>query len=112
MTIIFETGNEFWIEQLEDTVTIPNGAGLTDSGVLNLERSGRCLGFSVTVITAASNDNSQAIGSILLLDQGSGSITYGELITGVVTRIQKLAGTAGNTVVTVKIMLFMRGRAV
>jgi len=112
MTIIFETGNEFWIEQLEDTVTIEDAAGLYNSGILNLERSGRCLGFSVTVITAANNDNTQAIGSILLLDQGSGSITFGELLTGIVTRIQKQIGTAGNIVVTVKIMLFMRGRAV
>jgi len=109
MVIVFEQGARFWIEQHSVSLTIPDAAGRTDSAVINVDRPGNCVGHTVTAGIAASNDNSQAIALLSLLDPGSGSIANGEFITGVIARITKAAGTAGNTVVVLNITLLMRG---
>jgi len=108
MTIIFLVGKDFWIEQLNLAIQIPDAAGETNSGALTLERPGNCIGFTATVTNPPDNDNSQAIG-IISLEQGSGgSIASGQPITSVRATVIKEAGTAGNTNISINISLLMR----
>jgi len=111
MTIIFSQGNNFWIESLIIPVTLVNSAGGTSqSAVITLEKPGDVLGLSTTASDSDQNDNVQAIGLVILLDQGSDNIVFGENITGVRIRLVKQAGTDGNITMSFHVLLFMRGR--
>lgn len=103
-------GNRFWIEALFASLTIPDAAGVTTSAVFPLTKSGEFLGGSVSANNSATNDNVQAVGDIKLTDPTPSALAYGEFLDSITFRVTKLAGTAGATVYSVIILLFMRGR--
>jgi len=110
MAVIEYGSGGFWVESLTDSVTIVDAAGVQTSSTRTIEKPGIVLGYSICPVAPANNDNVQAIGSITVLEQSGGGIGLGEFITGIRTQIIKQIGTAGNTVITVEIVLFMRGR--
>jgi len=110
LTIVYNQGNEFWIEQHTVTITLIDAAGIQSTGVTNVNRPGNCVGYSVTPGFPSNNDNTQAVSLISMLDQGSGTLGVGEFITGFVVRVVKQIGTAGNTNVAINVTLLMRGR--
>jgi len=109
MTIVFNLGGEFWIEQLNVTVQIPDAAGETNSVGINLVKPGNCVGFTAMSTNPPNNDNSQAVAIISLETGGGASISSGLFITSVRATITKFAGTAGLTNIPVNITLLMRG---
>lgn len=109
MTIIFNEGDRFWIEQHTVNVTLTDAAGFVDSALTAMHKSGTIVGYNLTPGLPVNNDNSQAVALISLLDQGSGTIVPGESITGFIVRITKQIGTAGNTVIAINVMLLVRG---
>ena len=96
------------IEMLEFIVTIADAAGRYFSGVNNLERPGSFMGGSVVTTAMGNNDNSEAVGSTELRNQVSGALGFGDQVTGVVVRVNKQAGTAGNTVQSFIVMVYIR----
>jgi len=110
MTIIFEKGNEFWIEFLSVALSIPDAAGNVQSAVADLERSGNYVGGGVIAVTSTDNDNTQAIGLTELRGFPTGTISFGTFATGMRVRINKTIGTAGASNVTYHFMVCMRGR--
>jgi len=109
MTIVFNIGNEFWIEQLNTVVQIDDAAQEYSSVVLNLTKPGNIVGYTITPTNAANNDNTQAIGVVHLTSQGGGAIASGAFITGVIANIIKSAGTAGTSNVSINISVLIRG---
>jgi len=107
MPIIFQLGENFWIEQHDIAITIDDAAGIATSAIVNLDRPGTHLHSSAIVIGGADNDNSQAIGYVRMLAQ-SGNMAYGLSITGFRIRVGKVAGTAGSTAITYSVITFMR----
>jgi len=109
MTIIFEMGDEFWIEQLNLVVQLQDAAGEYSSGVLSLTKPANCVGYTITPTNPTDNDNTQAVGIVHLTQQAGGSIASGQPITGVIANIIKEAGTDGNTNVSINVSLLLRG---
>jgi len=109
MTIIFQKGNEFWIESIELSLSVPDVLGRTDSAVVNLERSGFFLGVAEGRVQAGNNDNTQAIGWTDIRDQGGAKLDIGDRVTGILMRVTKQAGTAGPTLITSNVLIFLRG---
>jgi len=109
MTIIFEMGNRFWIEELNAVVPLVDAAGRVSSPVGNLTRAGVYLGGAVYVRFGPDNDNVQAVGTIEILDQASGTLDSGDNITGIIVRANKELGTAGATNLSCNVLMFMRG---
>jgi len=109
MTIIFEYGDEFWIERMESTVTLEDAAGRYASGIATLERAGDFLSGFAIARSLANNDNAQAVGGMEMRNQGFTNMTFGQAITGVTIRVMKQIGTAGNTAMPIIITVFMRG---
>jgi len=108
MTIIFSQGDEFWIEQLNLVVQLQDAAGEYSSAVLNLEKPGSCIGYTITPTNPADNDNTQAVGIVHLTSQVGGSIASGQPISGVTANVIKAIGTAGNTNVSINVTVLMR----
>jgi len=109
LTIVFNLGDEFWIEQLNLVVQLQDAAGEYSSAVLNLQKPGNAVGYTITPTNPADNDNVQAVGIVHLTNQAGGSIASGAFITGVTANITKAIGTAGNTNVSINVSLLMRG---
>lgn len=108
MSIIYTQGNDFWIETLLIQITLTDAAGAITTTNTPLERAGTCIGYMSTMGFFPANDNTENLGGISVLDQGSGTIFLGEAITGIVIRAQKAVGTAGNTVGNVIVTLMMK----
>jgi len=109
MTIVYNVGDEFWIEQLNLVVQLQDAAGEYSSSVLSLVKPGNCIGYTITPTNPADNDNTQAVGIVHLTSQTGGSIASGAFITGVTANITKAIGTAGNTNVSINVSVLMRG---
>jgi len=109
MVIIFQKGNEFWIEFLSVALSIPDAAGNSQSSIVNLERSGNYIGGSVIATTSTDNDNTQAIGLVELRGSPTGTLSFGVFASGVRVRINKALGTAGASNVTFHFVVCMRG---
>lgn len=109
--IIFQLGENFWIESIDlPQITIPDAAGRESSVLLPLERPGICVGQSLSQRGGPDNDNTQAIGQFDLRKQDASQISYGDFVSAVLWRVTKQAGTAGNSNQTATCMLFMRKR--
>jgi len=109
MTIIFQMGDNFWIEALElPLIILTDPAGRISSAVINLTRAGTYVGGCIFQRGGPDNDNSQAVGGFDLRDEGGGSILIGDVITGVLWRVNKSIGTDGNTNANAQCILFMR----
>jgi len=108
MTIIFQQGNQFWIESHNVTVILADAAGNDDSNTQIVDRGGHLMGWTITGRFVPNNDNSQATASFAIRDTG-GSINIGDEIISFFVRMQKQIGTAGNTNFDLNVMLFMRG---
>jgi len=108
MTIIFGKGEEFWIEALSMTISLPDAAGTVTGAVVNLERPGIILHISGSWNNPASGDNSGTLGAIGYLTEGSLPAARGTSATGCRTRIIKTVGTAGATSVFGEMLVFMR----
>jgi len=109
MTIVYNEGNEFWIEQLNIIVQIPDAAGETNSSGINLVKPGNCVGFTAMTTNPPNNDNSQAVSIISLETAGGAAISSGLFITSVRAVVTKQIGTAGLTNISINITLLMRG---
>jgi len=109
MTIVYSEGDRFWIEQHTVNLTLTDAAGQVSTAAQLLDKAGSCIGYSVTAGGVVSNDNSQAVAIIALLDQGAGTIGLGEIITAFIVRVTKQVGTDGNTILPLTITLIMRG---
>jgi len=108
MPIIFELGDEFWIEHVTlATITMADAAGRITSTNTVLERPGTYLGAAFVSIGGGDVGNTQAIGWYDLRDQGGTALTFGENLTGLVWRITKQAATGAGTV-TASVLVFMR----
>jgi len=112
MVIIFQKGNEFWIEQVIVSVTIPDAAGRTTGGNTTLQRAGIFVGGAIAGQSGTDNDNSQAIGNVELRGTPTGTLTLGVFVSGVGARVAKQLGTAGNTVMSYNAIVMLRGRHV
>lgn len=111
MTIIFQFGQEFWIEYVEAVCTIQDAAGFYTSGAMNLEREGSYVGGIAGCRGFIDNDNSQAVGGWDLRDASGNTLTFEEVINHAHVRVHKQAGTAGNTNLTMTAIIFLkRGR--
>jgi len=109
MTIIFELGDQFWIESHETTVALTDSAGLKQGSDTAVDRAGTCLGYSITPTVAPSNDNQQAVGAFFcVFNDASANLTIGLHIFNFRFRVLKQAGTAGSTNMTANLLLFMR----
>jgi len=108
MAIIFQVGEEFWIESHFVFIIVPDAAGATSSGAINLDRPGDFLGGVAIANNSATNDNAQAVGAVMLTDATPSALTFGESLTQFQVRITKLAGTAGNTQINIMVTLFLR----
>jgi len=112
MPIIFQQGDNFWIEIVEmPLLTIPDAAGRVSSTIVTLEKSGRVVGSMIYQMGGLDNDNTQAIGQFDVRSELAAQLDYGLSITGVQWRITKQAGTAGNTLQSAFVILFMRKNA-
>jgi len=108
MPVIFDNG-EFWIDYIDlVTVTIEDAASAYTTGNINLTRPGHVVGVATSGRFTVNNDNVAAIGLIMTLDTGAGSISYGEFLSQFRIRIIKAAGTAGSTPVGLQVIFFMR----
>jgi len=106
MAIIFELGEEFWIETFIATVTGVT-QNVTESGTNTpLERPGFLVGW--TAVTATGMPRNPLV---QLADQSNANLTIGAHITGIVARMRP---TSASPVGDVQIIacLFMRGRHV
>jgi len=106
MTIIFEDGERFWIENL--FVTSSSLAANSNTSVgLNLERVGRCVGISYMIEHNISNeDDAAAISSGLRNQSTGGAITYGNTLSSV--GVRRGNASAGALSFGVRIMVYMR----
>jgi len=108
MTVIFIQGDLFWIEVLDVNVTLMDAAGVYQSGVIPLEKAGNCIGFSESLENAQNNDNVQAMGGCEVRQGAGTQINIGDFVPDIRVRAKKQIGTAGNTVIGFRIMMFMR----
>jgi len=108
LTIIFENGDEFWIEQIRPTVDLEDAAGRYNSDAFALERTGNVLSFSCVGQAVQNNNNSEAVGSVEVRDASGANISYGERLSQIRVRVNKQIGTAGTTTQTYQVTLFMR----
>lgn len=107
MPIILDFGT-WHVEQHSLSTTLTDAAGFIDSNTVTVIRSGAIVGFAVGPQFGAANDNVQAIGFTHMLTNGGGAFVYGQRLVDIVLRTNKQAGTAGNTVVTHQVLLFIR----
>jgi len=110
MTIIFEMGKEFWVESFKAVVTLEDAAGRYASATFTPERIGVYLGSAVSCANLQNtNDNSQAVGNIELRGAAGAELSIGSELRIFSIRVDKQAGTAGNTNNTYNALVFFRG---
>jgi len=110
MTIIFEMGDQFWIESFDVNVTIEDAAGSYNNSAGNIpfERAGTYLGAAIVLGSLVNNDNTQAIGAVEINNIGFINLAIGNQMTGIRLVVTKTAGTAGSTVMTYSVIVFLR----
>jgi len=107
LTNIYGNG-EFHIESLEVVVTVMDAAGRYFSGAIPFGRAGRVMGFSATISGLPNNDNGEAIGGWEVRTAGGGNIAIGSAQSSISVRVNKQAGTSGNSSVTFRVIVFVR----
>jgi len=108
MTVIFEHGDEFWIEYLRIGGTaLPNAAGRTTTASVLLERSGHYVGGYVNKTFIENNSNAQGYGTEHIRNNLGGTIAQGDLINGIQIRFDKIIGTGTGTI-TFEIIVFLK----
>lgn len=105
MVIVWSMGDQFWIDIIQVTVTLSDAAGTYSGALVPVVKVGEYIGGTITAKSTAQNDNVEAVGLVELRD--SGTIAFGSEVLSVRVRVNKTAGTAGDTVVTFEVMLFM-----
>jgi len=110
MTIIFERGDHFWIETFEVGITLGDAAGVVDSSAVLFAKSGIFLGASIQFRDPSTLTNAQAVGNFGLISTASGFLSVGDFATGVILRINKIAGTDGNTPMVAMVSCYLKGR--
>jgi len=108
MTIIFEKGDEFWIESHQRTLAMVAGAGSVFQN-FNLNKPGHIIGFVETCASIDTAEGRDSIGSAEIVDNGGAVLPIGVFRTNVTVRVGKIA-TASSFVYISQILLFMRGR--
>jgi len=79
------------------------------SGALPLDRNGRFCGATVIGRSGAVNDNTEAVGYIDLVASGGGALfDFGSVATQFNVRVYKQVGTAGNTNITLNVLIFLK----
>jgi len=112
MTVIFQKGNEFWIEHIPVTISLVDAAGLITGVAVPLQKPGFFLGGSIVWTSVASNDNAAAVGAVEIRGLPTGSLsTLGTFVEQVRARIQKTLGTDGAATLNGICMVYLRGRA-
>jgi len=111
MPVIFEN-SDFWIISERILVTVQDAAGIyTSSPTVTLVKPGAYVGCSVTLVDAATNDNTEALGGAQLNvanGGGFGTAAYGDQVTTLRMSIQKTVGTAGATALIYEAMIFLK----
>jgi len=107
MPIIFQNGNNFWIEYHVVAVTLSDAAGRYDSALINLVRAGRFIGGSIVSSFLTDDDNAEAIGTTELRE--ANALDFGELTSNFRVRVNKAIGTAGDVTEFFHVMIFLRG---
>jgi len=108
MTVVYEFGDEFWIEHLRIGGTaLPDAAGRTTTASINLERSGHFVGASVYKTFIENNSNAQQFGTEHLRHGGGAVLSQGELVNSLEIRFDKGIGTGTGTV-TYEITVFLK----
>jgi len=106
MTVIFTT-SDFWIETVTVPITLPVGAGSTFI-VMTLEKGGRFVGGSVSILTGPNGTASQAVGIIRLADTVGGTLNVNDAIPLTFGCYVNKVASAGSDVVTLIATMFMR----
>jgi len=112
MTIIFENGDEFWIDAIETTVQFnaSNDVGADDDTAVSLSRPGFFLAGTISMKRSAPGESNTTETAFAQLQNGAGNeLSMGDFISQVTPQITK-AGGSGNTTYLFRILLFMRGR--
>jgi len=107
MTIIFQTGNSFWIEEL-NIVRSAVGANSIENDDQLLERQGIFLSASATIDTNTAVDlpeNQEVSVSIRRIDNAD--LVAGQRILGI--RVRRYNDNATEETFGVKVLVFMRG---
>jgi len=101
--IVFEIGSEFWIEEIEATVTTITDGVTETSAAVALERPGFFLGGSIFSKTGIAEACSATI-----KDATGGGLNYAEFVSKVTAKASVQAGSpkALNCVM----LIFLRGR--
>jgi len=111
LTVIFQNGEEFWIERLNFNMVISDAAGIYNSGGQAIKEGFYLIG-SVSAQSLPNNDNTQATSIMQLRGQNPArNLELGDRINQIEVRIVKQAGTAGDSNVNVQVCLMMRGVA-
>jgi len=106
MTII-DTDTDRWIEYHEIALTLPDAAGEVNSLSTVLNKNGRFRGCAIVARSGAPNDNTEAVGLITILNQTGAIIDLNTQITGIRINVKKQLGTAGATVITFHVLVFL-----
>jgi len=110
MAIVIDNGDT-WIESFVLGVPLADPAGTDVSPLQTLERAGHVIASSITPITSfGANDNVEAIGNAALVDQGFGTLSLFEFVTGIRVVVSKQIGTAGATNIDFMCTVHMRKR--
>jgi len=108
MVIIFEHGDEFWIEHLNIDISLGDPAGRYVSSAAALERSGVYVGSAIITQLLTNNDNTQAMGGMPEVRAGGAPAAYGTFTDTIIIRQTKQIGTAGATIVNYQALIFLK----
>jgi len=107
MTIIFQLGNEFWIESILVSVgAIGTSASVNDD--FTLERAGVYLGHAGTITVLNGTENL----SFRVVKTDNSDVVVGDAITGLRVRTSNHDGVSASVSNSVRILVFMRGSIV
>jgi len=108
MVIIFEMGNEFWIESIVlPRVSIAGGAlNVTDQA---LERAGFFLGCALSLDNNGINSVGITTQECIVRNTDDSDVIYGQAMNTI--RIVRANNAAGAILSGVKVLIFMRGLA-
>lgn len=102
---------EGWIESHFVTISIPDAAGSFETGVIPVSKAGNVMAAYVTMVDGVSNDNIQTLGVVGII-RGTPTpvvdLSLGLPLTGFILKGSKTLGTAGVTVQSFNVVLFMK----
>jgi len=111
MVIIFNDGGNFWIDFITlPSIVMADAAGRYTSTDVTITKAGVFVGGAIYQSGGGDNDNTQSIGAFNLRAAGGDPLAFGDFITQISWRVDKQAGTAGNTNANARLMLFMKKR--